>query len=348
MATSSNSRTQLLTPSALRLDSRLPLELRSISFEILPSPPPFDGTTSTSRAFPPALADGYSKVSHGLTTVTCSVFGPRESIRVGPFSGGGGGGGAQAQSTALGTSDRGSMNVEVGSAAWGERVNQSEATGGVRKGGKDRRTVELAASIKNTFEPVLLLHLYPRSSIDVYLQILESDGSVLQAAINATTLALISAGLPLSDYICSLSLASYPSIPPLGPPQIPPFSLTSPSPESAVRGESSHSGSGSTVLLDLLQIEEQSLPCLTLAVLPRSGKVTLVNLESRVGIQRFEEMLRWGIEGGKVLQGAMEQAVKDWAENLARPKKDLGSLFPGMIKGGGGGDGGEEDEEMDL
>ena len=58
-------------------------------------------------------------------------------------------------------------------------------------------------------------------------------------------------------------------------------------------------------------------------------------------------MLKWGIEGGKVLQGAMEQAVKDWAESLARPKKDLGSLFPGMIKGGG--DRGEEDdEEMDL
>lgn len=39
-----------------------------------------------------------------------------------------------------------------------------------------RRTIELAASIKATFEPVLLLHLYPRSSIDIYLQIFEVDG----------------------------------------------------------------------------------------------------------------------------------------------------------------------------
>jgi len=181
--------------------------------------------------------------------------------------------------------------------------------------------------VKNTFEPVLLLHLYPRSSIDIYLQILESDGctsfppssllpqltlpfttAVLQAAINATTLALISAGLPLSDYICSLSLASYPSLPPLGPAQIPPFSLLSPSSiPSAVKGESSSTGSGSTVLLDLLQVEEQSLPNLTVAVLPRSGKVTLVSLETRVGIGRFEEMLRWGVEGSKVVQGAMEE-----------------------------------------
>jgi exosome complex component RRP41 len=32
-----------------------------------------------------------------------------------------------------------------------------------------RRTIELAAAVKNTFEPVLLLHLYPRSSIDIHL-----------------------------------------------------------------------------------------------------------------------------------------------------------------------------------
>jgi exosome complex component RRP41 len=136
MATS-NSRTQLLTPSSLRLDSRLPLELRSLSFEILPSPPPF--TTPSSPSFPPALADGFSKVSHGLTTVTSSVFGPREQARTGPWSGGGqqgatgGGGGTQ-------KGDRGTVNVEVGSAAWGERVSNlpSSSEGGIRKAGKDR------------------------------------------------------------------------------------------------------------------------------------------------------------------------------------------------------------------
>ncbi|GAA5931085.1 uncharacterized protein JCM15063_002540 [Sporobolomyces koalae] len=347
MAAASNSRTQLLTPSSLRLDSRLPLELRSLSFSILPSPPS-PSAPQSAVAFPPALADGYARVSHGLTTVTCSVFGPREPQRVGPWSGQGQNQGGQGGTQ---KGDRGTVNVEVGSAAWGERVStlaSSTNEGGLRKAGKDRRTVELAAALKNTFEPVLLLHLYPRSSIDIYLQILESDGSVLQAAINATTLALISAGLPLSDYICALSLASYPSLPPLGPRQIPPFSLTSPSPQSAVKGESTHSGSGSTVLLDLLQVEEQSLPNLTVAVLPRSGKVTLVNLETRVGVQRFEEMLRWGIQGGKVIQEAMEDAVKTWAESLAAPSKTLSSLFPGMQSTSTNRTGGEEDEEMDL
>ncbi|ORY86039.1 hypothetical protein BCR35DRAFT_330733 [Leucosporidium creatinivorum] len=205
-----------------------------------------------------------------------------------------------------------------------------------------KRTIELAASLKATFEPVLLLHLYPRSSIDIYLQILEVDGSLLQAAINATTLALISAGLPLTDYVCSLSLASYPSISPSAAPQIPPFTLSTPSVPHSNK-ESGTIGSGSTTLLDLCQQEEQSLPNVTVAVLPRSGKVTLVNLETRVGVGRFEEMLRWGVEGSKVVQGAMEEAVHTWAQSLAAPSKGLANLFPGIAGSKPEG----EDEEMD-
>ncbi|GAA5989860.1 hypothetical protein JCM10908_002353 [Rhodotorula pacifica] len=349
------SRTQLLTPSALRLDSRLPLELRSLSFEILPCPPSSSSSSHATTSTPPAHADGYAIASHGLTTVSSSVFGPREAQRTGPWSAQGQAGGTATGGGATGggaqKGDKAQVNVEVGIAAWAERVGQGAANeGGVRRGGKDRRTIEIAAAVKNTFEPVLLLHLYPRSSIDIYLQVLENDGSLLQACINATSLALISAGLPLSDYVCSLTLASYPSLPPSGPAQIPPFELLSPPVAySNANDPTATLGSGSTTLLDLVQAEEQALPCLTVAVLPRSGRVTLVNLETRVGVGRFEEMLRWGVEGARVVQGAMEEAVRSWADGLARPRKELGGLFPGLAAGkGGAAGGGDEDDEMDL
>lgn len=183
------SRTQLLTPSALRLDSRLPLELRDLSFSILPSPPSPSSSSSSSLyapTAPPAHADGYARASHGLTTVAASVYGPRDPQRSGPWSaqgtGQGAGGGVGVAAGGAQKGDRGQVNVEVGVAAWSERVQVQGAAGtdgGLRKGGKDRRTIELAAAVKNTFEPVLLLHLYPRSSIDVYLQILENDGCAL-------------------------------------------------------------------------------------------------------------------------------------------------------------------------
>ncbi|GAA5846716.1 hypothetical protein JCM9279_003424 [Rhodotorula babjevae] len=355
------SRTQLLTPSALRLDSRLPLELRDLTFSILPSPPTASTSTSYSHTLPPAGADGYAHAQHGLTTVAAAVFGPREQQRTGPWSstgtGQGAGGGVGPAAGGAQKGDRGQVNVEVGVAAWSERVQQQQhgssssgpTEGGLRRGGKDRKTIELAAAVKNTFENVLLLHLYPRSSIDIYLQVLENDGSVLQAAINATSLALISAGLPLSDYVCALSLASYPSLPPSGPPQIPPFDLSTPSPQFS-NAPNAH-GSGSTTLLDLVTAEEQGLPCLTVAVLPRSGKVTLASLETRVAVGRFEEMLRWGVEGAKVVQGAMDEAVRAWAASLAAPQQTLGALFPGLGNAGGGGaggGGGVDDDDMEL
>lgn len=179
------SRTQLLTPSALRLDSRLPLELRHLSFAILPSPP--TASTSYSQTQPPAGADGYAQAQHGLTTVAAAVFGPREQQRTGPWSstgtGQGAGGGVGAAAGGAQKGDRGQVNVEVGVAAWSERVQRQGSSssssgpeGGLRRGGKDRKTIELAAAVKNTFENVLLLHLYPRSSIDIYLQVLENDG----------------------------------------------------------------------------------------------------------------------------------------------------------------------------
>lgn len=47
-----------------------------------------------------------------------------------------------------------------------------------------RKIVELASSLKATFEPVLLLHLYPRSSIDIYIQVLELDGGTFPSLVS--------------------------------------------------------------------------------------------------------------------------------------------------------------------
>ncbi|ELR25324.1 exosome complex exonuclease rrp41, putative [Acanthamoeba castellanii str. Neff] len=65
---------------------------------------------------------------------------------------------------------------------------------GERKSKKtDKKTVELGMLIRQTFESVVMTALYPRSQIDIYVQVLQSDGGALSAAINATTLAMIDA-----------------------------------------------------------------------------------------------------------------------------------------------------------
>lgn len=40
----------------------------------------------------------------------------------------------------------------------------------------DRRLLEIGAAIRQTFEPVIMTHLYPRSEIAIHVQVLSADG----------------------------------------------------------------------------------------------------------------------------------------------------------------------------
>ena len=66
---------------------------------------------------------------------------------------------------------------------------------------RTRRTIEMQNTIASAFQSTLFTHLYPRSTITISLHVLSQDGSLLAACLNAATLALIDAGIPMSDYV---------------------------------------------------------------------------------------------------------------------------------------------------
>ena len=70
---------------------------------------------------------------------------------------------------------------------------------------KCRRIQEFSLALRQTFEEAVQTQLSPRSQIDISVLVLEQDGGVLQTAINAVTLALVDAGIPMNDYICATS-----------------------------------------------------------------------------------------------------------------------------------------------
>ena len=45
-------------------------------------------------------------------------------------------------------------------------------------------------------------------------------------------------------------------------------------------------------MLDLTTLEENDLPWVNVAVMPKTGKLVMVGLETRLHVQRFEEMFR--------------------------------------------------------
>ncbi|KAH9999213.1 exosome component 4 [Russula compacta] len=238
-----SSRIEILNEGGFRSDGRRQYELREITF---------DSTTQ-------AGADGSARVAHGLTEVLVSVFGPRE---------------ARVRAQTL--HDRAALHVEATIAPF------SSASDRRRRGRGDKRVLELAATVKATFEPVVQTSLYPRSQIDIFVHVLQQDGGVLQAAVNATTVALVNAGVPLADYVCAVTGGVHAAAP----------------------------------MLDLTALEEADLPHVTVASMPRSGCLTLVSMETRLHVDRFEEILRLAGEAGAVIHKEMRAVVRERTKNL--------------------------------
>lgn len=74
-----------------------------------------------------------------------------------------------------------------------------------KKPGPSRRTIEISDVTTKALMPVLMLEKFQNCVIDVYIQIIQADASTRTAGINAASMALAHAGLPMRDLVVSLS-----------------------------------------------------------------------------------------------------------------------------------------------
>lgn len=71
--------------------------------------------------------------------------------------------------------------------------------------GPNRRSTEISMVIRNALSSVLFLEEYPKSAIDVYIEVLQADASTRCVGLNAAVLALADAGVPMRDLVASCS-----------------------------------------------------------------------------------------------------------------------------------------------
>ncbi len=74
------------------------------------------------------------------------------------------------------------------------------------KPGKNRRAMEISEITKWALEPVLLLDKYPNQVIDVFIDIIQADAGTRCAGINAASLALAHAGVPMKNMVSSIAV----------------------------------------------------------------------------------------------------------------------------------------------
>ena len=232
----------------LRLDGRRPEEVRKIQCSL--------GEM--------LRADGSAHYEQGNTKILATVFGPRELT-----------------SRSRGLHDRALINCDVSILAFASS-RADERTRTSSKG--DRRSKEISSMIERVFESAILTHMFAKSQIDISVQVLQSDGSVASAAVNAVSLALVNAGVPMSDFVCGCNVG-------------------------VLQGE---------FVVDMNAVESGSDgPQLSIAMMISSGKVTSFELESRMSsVDVFEEAMACASDGCRQVYHVLQHEIKIYTLGL--------------------------------
>ncbi|AET41548.1 exosome non-catalytic core subunit SKI6 Ecym_8266 [Eremothecium cymbalariae DBVPG len=167
-------------------------------------------------------------------------------------------------------SNKGTLTVTVNITKFSD-IERSQA--GHRN---ERRTLELQTALVRTFEKNIMLQLYSRTVIDIQIHVIQKDGGLLGAMINGITLALIDAGIAMYDYISGVSVGLYDTTP----------------------------------LLDLNALEENALSSVTLAVVGKSEKLSLLLVEDKVPLDRLESVMAIGIAGSHRIRDLMDKELR--------------------------------------
>ncbi|CAI5964444.1 unnamed protein product [Closterium sp. NIES-64] len=206
-------------------------------------------------------ADGSASFEMGNTKVLAVVYGPREVTN---------------RADAL--PDRAVVRCEYGMASF--------STGERRRRGKmDRRSVEISLVIRQTLEAAIMLELLPRTQIDIFVQVLQADGGTRSACINAATLALCHAGIPMRDLVTSCASGYL----------------------------------NATPLLDLNYVEDSGGgPDVTVGYLPSFDKISLLQMDAKLPMDTFEEVVKLAVTGCKAIAHRMRQVRFRGKEDVVR------------------------------
>ncbi|MFH2105940.1 MAG: exosome complex exonuclease Rrp41 [Candidatus Micrarchaeota archaeon] len=126
-------------------------------------------------------ADGSALVEWGLNKVIVGVYGPRECIprhQANPF--------------------KAIIKVKYAMTPFASKEEHGRA-------GPSRRSTEISKVIREVFEQIIDVSRFPKTQIEVYIEILQAHGGTRVTAINAAAVALANAGIPMRDMACAIA-----------------------------------------------------------------------------------------------------------------------------------------------
>lgn len=188
-------------------------------------------------------ADGSAYIEHGRNKIVAAVYGPREL-----------------HPRHLTQSDRALLRVTYRMATFSVSERKRPAP--------SRREHEISMVIRQSLEPMLFLKKYPRTAIDVFIQVLEADGGSRCASATVASLALVDAGIPMRGLVAGVSVGKI----------------------------------DGTIVVDLSDIEDKDGSADVPVVMAyERGEYTLLQMDGKLSAKELEKALKMAEEGiGKI------------------------------------------------
>ncbi|MBU0907312.1 MAG: exosome complex exonuclease Rrp41 [Nanoarchaeota archaeon] len=155
-----------------------------------------------------------------------------------------------------------------------------------KRPGPSRRSQEISRVTEWALLPAIDLSQFPNTVVDVQIYILQADAGTRTAGINAASMALAHAGIPMKDLICSVALGK----------------------------------NDQTLITDLTKEEEdykegEGATDFAIAKLANNDEFSLMQMDGKIQPEKVKEVLEMANEACKTIYEAQKKALKEVVEN---------------------------------
>jgi exosome complex component RRP41 len=141
-----------------------------------------------------------------------------------------------------------------------------------------RREIEISKVIKEALQPSVILKDYPRTVIDVFIEVLQADGGSRCAALDAASVALADAGIPMRDLVSACAAGKV----------------------------------ADRIVLDVNNEEDQEGQAdMPVALMPNVGKITLLQLDGMLKPEEFKTCMQTALVGCRRVYEVQRKALME-------------------------------------
>jgi len=197
-------------------------------------------------------ADGSAYIEQGKNKILAAVYGPRE---VHPRH--------------LALPDKALLRCRYHMAPFSVDERKSPAP--------SRREVELSKVVREALEPAIFLEKFPRTMIELFIEVLQADGGTRCAGVTVASLALADAGIPMRDLVVACAAGK----------------------------------ADGHIVVDLNDIEDKEGEAdVPVAYMPSFNVVSLLQMDGQLTIEEFQKALNLALDGCKQIHGLQKEALK--------------------------------------